>query len=307
MPEFSSHEYWEARFQQDGTPFDWLIPAQALCEITSDWVDSASLKQAEVLHIGCGTSDSSALRQLVKEPVQVHNVDYSQAAVDAAVAREREVLEAEDQSEHVLAEAEDKQDSLQQPKPPRGMRWSCLDLLSLNSALSLMDQQAEAGKLFDLVLDKSTSDSMACGSDIPLRLPYLLSVNGWTRGILQSGVAQSADVHPLHVLAVHLAALTRPSTGKWIAVSYSEDRFPFLPPYPQSESHGFLPDSMIKAGFPHPHQLWSLESKEKIDLNARKEETLAERKKRLTTSPIRRPQVSHWLYVMARTEALVTD
>lgn len=299
MPAFASQEYWEERFAKDCTPFDWLLPAQTLRDIVSDSLDAATLKEAEILHIGCGTSDSSILRELVNDPPQIHNVDYSQAALDASVLREQGAQNKEEESEILVV-------SRPQPDPSRRMRWSCLDVLSLGSTLSLLEQQMEVGKLFDLILDKSTSDSISCGSDVSLQLPYFLSVNGWTRGILGSGVAQLAEIHPLHVLAVHLAALTTPRTGKWIAISYSEDRFPFLPPYPQTSSHGFLPDSVIKAGFAHPRQLWSLETKRKIDLNSKKEETLAERKKRLSSPQVHRPRVSHWLYVMVRTEAVVT-
>ena len=301
---FASREYWESRFTREASPFDWLVPAQNLREIALEWIEDSASKAMEVLHIGCGTSDASALRELVGDPRQIHNVDYSRAAIDAAVVREDELISKADQT---WTETKDKHDSVQQSTAPQKMRWSCLDLLSLDSAFCLLEQQSETGNLFDLVLDKSTSDSIACGSDIHVSLPYPLSVNGWTRGIRQSGVAQSAEVHPLHVLAVHLAALTRPKTGKWIVVSYSEDRFPFLPPYPQSASHGFLPDSVIQAGFAHPRQLWRLEAKEKIDLNVKREETLAERKKRLTSRTVHRPQVSHWLYVLVRTDALVTD
>ena len=303
MPDFSSKEYWETRFTKDAGIFDWLLPAQTLREIVSEWFEEPALKKSEVLHIGCGTSDAPVLCEFVEKAGQIHNVDYSRAAINAAIARENESLQKRDPS---LIETGSRGDSVQLIEASR-MRWSCLDLLSLDSVLSLLDQQMEAGQLFDLVLDKSTSDSIACGSNVSVWLPYPLSINGWTRAILQSGVAQPAEIYPLHVLAVHLAALTKPRTGKWIVISYSEERLPFFPPFPQAESQGFLPESVIKAGFPHPSQLWRLETKEKIDLNAKREETLAERRKRLNAGRVHRPQVSHWLYVMVRTDVLVTD
>ncbi|KAK3703934.1 hypothetical protein LTR37_014152 [Vermiconidia calcicola] len=289
MPDFSSHGYWEARFSKDGTPFDWLLPVRRLCDIAWDWTDEAHLRNADILHIGCGSSESSALRKLVEEPSQVHNVDYSRAAIDAAMSREDELLEEEQQE--VLAP-----DFLEMAKNKHN-----------NATLTLLDQQVEAGRLFDLVLDKSTSDSVASGSGVPLQLPYPLSINGWTRGISVSGVSQSAEIHPLHVLAVHIAALTTPKEGRWIAVSYSDARFPFFPPMPHSAEQGFLPDSVLKAGFPHPSQLWKLEAKQKIDTRENWDETLAERKKRLQSGQMRRPQLSHWLYVLKRTEVMVTD
>ena len=269
-------------------------------------MDGERLRKAEVLHIGCGTSDSSVLRRLVDSPSQIHNVDFSAAAVEAERTREQEALQTQPEQQPWIDTASDKRDSLQ-PFPPQPMRWSCLDLLSLDATISLMEQQYERGHLFDLVLDKSTSDSISCGANVHLQLPYPLSINGWTRGVLASGVAQIAAIHPLHALAVHLAALTTPRTGKWIAISYSEDRFPFFPPYPRSASHGFLEESTIQAGFAHPNQLWRLEAKEKVEPDVEKEETLAQRRDRLKKGIVHRPQVSHWLYVLVRTDVVVTD
>jgi hypothetical protein len=309
MPEFASREYWDERFSNDSSRFDWLVPAIVLCDIADEWVEADGLRKADILHIGCGTSDSSILRRLVDNPSQIHNVDYSATAVEAERAREQETLakEPEDQHDQPWVDmTSEKRDSVQ-PSSPQAMRWSCLDLLSLDSTISLMEQQYERGRLFDLILDKSTSDSISCGANLNLQLPFPLSINGWTRGVLVSGVAQLAEIHPLHILAVHLAALTTPRTGKWITISYSEDRFPFLPPFPQSASHGFLAESTIQAGFPHPNKLWRLEAKEKIEPEAQKEETLAQRRKRLKEGIIHRPQVSHWLYILVRTDVVVTD
>lgn len=308
MPDFASKAYWEERFTADKKPFDWLIPATALRDVITDVSDTKTLRNCEILHVGCGTSESAILRELVGNPQQIFNVDYSEAAIGAAAEREQELLTEEQNSDHPL-ETEESQDAVQRPIPLRGMRWSCMDLLSLDSTLSLLERQLdESGKLFDLVLDKSTSDSISIGQDVPLNVPYPLSINGWTRRILQSGTDDAtANVHPLHVLAVHLAALTTPGSGRWIAISYSEDRFPFLPPFPRTVETGLLGDDIIKKGFTHPHQLWKLEKKEKVDLDAIREETLAERKKRLSAGPIHRPKVTHWLYVLRRTSAMVMD
>lgn len=307
MPSFASREYWDDRFGNDSSPFDWLLPATALRDVAVQWVDATALRKAEVLHIGCGTSDSTALRELVESPEQIHNVDYSAAAVDAARTREQEAQAGPVEDVPLLEMGREMNAGAQLRTPPRSMRWSCLDLLSLDSILSIAQQQSERGQMLDLILDKSTSDSIACGSDIRLQLPYPLSINGWTRGVLASAVIQHQDIHPLNILALHLAALTTLRTGRWIVISYSEERFPFFPPYPRSASHGFLPDSAIKAGFPHPNQLWTLEAREKIDPEADKEETLAQRRKRLKEGLVHRPKVAHWLYVLARTDVIVTD
>ncbi|CZT19872.1 uncharacterized protein RCC_05728 [Ramularia collo-cygni] len=307
MPDFSSKAYWDERFTKDNKPFDWLVPAAALRDVTADVWDTEDLPKCEILHIGCGTSDASVLRGLVETPQQILNLDYSDAAVQAASEREQELLIMEEQTSDLL-ESETSPDDEQRSIPLQSMRWSCLDLLSLDSTLSLLERQrAECGKLFDLVLDKSTSDSIASGRHVSLNVPYPLSINGWTRRILRGGLHAPVEVHPLHVLALHLAALTRPGSGRWVVISYSEDRFPFLPPFPHSASTGLLGDDVIQKGFTHPHQLWKLEKKEKLDLDARRDETLAQRRKRLSMGIVYRPQPIHWLYVLRRTQAIITD
>lgn len=303
MPSFASHEYWNTRFINDDSQFDWLVPPELLRDIIKERTPESELPRKTILNVGCGTADSTILKQLVDNPSQIHNVDYAKAAIDAAAAREKAEIES------AALKGHEKHDSVHDPQSAdkRLMRWSCLDMLSLNSAFTLLESQSETGRLYDLVVDKSTSDSIACGEDVSVRLPYLLSINGWTRGILQSGYMQSVEVHPLHILALHLAAVTKPRTGKWICISYSDERFPFLPPYPPSASHGFLPESVIRAGFTHPSQLWTLETKTKIGSRNEHDETLAERKKRLSTGAVHRPQTPHWLYVLRRTDTLVTD
>jgi hypothetical protein len=306
MPDFASQEYWDQRFTKDPKPFDWLLPAKILHDVAKEVIDKTDLQSPQILHIGCGTSDAHILRRLVTDPKHVLNVDYSEAAVQAGSKRERELLA----SEHIDRLLEPgKHDSVQDMAmdPPPPMRWSCRDLLSLPDTLAFLhSQQDDRGRLFDLVLDKSTSDSIACGAPRHVSLPYPLSIDGWTRRVRASGTHELKDVHPLHVLAVHLAALTTPRTGRWILVSYSEDRLPFVPPFPATASAGLLADDVIQAGFPHPYQLWQLEAKERIDLDDQ-DETLAARKKRLSEGYVHRPKVAHWLYILRRTEVVVTD
>lgn len=308
MPDFAAKAYWDDRFAKDKKPFDWLVPATALRDVTAGLCEPETLRTSEVLHIGCGTSDAYTLRELVENPQQVLNLDYSEAAVEAAAEREQELLAQEQKPDLLETGIGEAHDDEQRSIPLLGMRWSCMDLLSLDSTLALLQQQRdESGKLFDLILDKSTSDSISCGKDVSLQVPYPLSINGWTRRILRGGTDTPVEVHPLHVLSLHLAALTTPVSGRWIAISYSEDRFPFLPPFPHSASTGLLGDDVIQKGFTHPHQLWKLEKKEKIDLDANRDETLAQRKKRLSLGIVHRAQPSHWLYVLRRTNAVITD
>lgn len=88
------------------------------------------------------------------------------------------------------------------------------------------------------------------------------------------------SIHPLHILAIHLALLSRPG-AKWIALSFSRNRFPFLPSY-QSELgpddyDNTMPPQLIARGLPDSAKLWSLVSKEPI------------------------ADSNHWIYVMERT------
>ena len=178
------------------------------------------------------------------------------------------------------------------------MRWSCMDLLSLQSTLGLLHHQVSTGKrkLYDLVLDKSTSDSISCGPDHVLQLPYPLSINGWTRRLQNSGTTATGAVHPLHLLAVHLASLTTPRTARWICVSYSEDRFPFFSSYPPFRDDGVLSGKLVERGFPDPKTLWKLEKKYRVTVQVEDHGA---------TDAVHRPETSDWVYVLVRTDVEV--
>ena len=122
MPDFASPEYWDNRFEKDSKPFDWLVPATVLRDVTQDMIEAELLQKAEILHIGAGTSDCFVLRDLVSNPEQIHNVDYSDPAVAIGQTRERELLIKEDEKDRdldLLEITDNKHDSVQQPRKRR--------------------------------------------------------------------------------------------------------------------------------------------------------------------------------------------
>jgi hypothetical protein len=172
------------------------------------------------------------------------------------------------------------------------MIWSQVSLLSLESVLSACPTYD-----YTLIIDKSCSDAIACGEDIevsvpfPLRKRLKLSDNLLPAILEQQDMPKSWFVHPLNILALHLALVT-PPRARWIAVSYSVDRFSFItPPHPSESS---LPTELCANGFPLPSDYWSLVRKETI--------AIAQPSDQSSNEVIHRPPISHWIYVFERTE-----
>jgi len=85
-----------------------------------------------------------------------------------------------------------------------------------------------------------------------------------------------------------LALVARPGT-RWIALSYSKDRWPFFPdmsmPKPRAADQA-LPKELLDQGFPDPAKLWSMVKKEPV-LRGTIETGITHR--------------GHWIYVFERT------
>lgn len=71
---------------------------------------------------------------------------------------------------------------------------------------------------FSIVIEKSCADAITCGEDLIFPVPcrFDLVVN-------RTKPDEVVYIHPVCLLAIHLAALTRPG-GMWIALSYSETK-----------------------------------------------------------------------------------
>ncbi|KAF2496234.1 hypothetical protein BU16DRAFT_371021 [Lophium mytilinum] len=181
------------------------------------------------------------------------------------------------------------------------MRWDTVDLLSLPSLLRICDPAS-----YTLIVEKSCSDAIACAEDIPVSSPYPLSIRHTSSPSLStSSPSPSArlpslspssqsfyHIHPLTLLAVHLAALVVPH-ARWVCLSYSSARFPFLPPYTDVEPA--VPPELLDQGFPDPATLWRLARHEEVEAPLEDE----------AWKGVHRPRVVHWVYVLERTSVEV--
>ncbi|KAI5235455.1 hypothetical protein E4T42_09705 [Aureobasidium subglaciale] len=211
-----------------------------------------------VLHIGCGTSDLSfRLKKLVDNADQIHNCDYSELVVTRQRQREAQLLSASNGD------------------ATRGKtQWSVLDLLDLKQVVEFKRREED----YDIVVDKSTTDAVACGEDVEVVLPYGIN----TTSSDQASPMEKALVYPPCVLAVHLANLATPGCY-WVMLSYSAWRF-----------EGWEQER-LPGGLPTPGRLWALISHEKIIQPPDPQDT------------VHRPPETHHLYVLERTDVELKD
>ena len=273
-PRFATEEYWDDFFASKKQPFEWLLDSLQVRDIVSQTIENCP-PRPQLLHIGCGNSELSwHLRELVDDANQVHNVDYSEVAVQAG-------RNADDQrfSHSPLARG-------------KIMRWSRVDLLSLTSIQEdLLGTRPSSNGLFDLIVDKGTTDSIAIGEDVTVDLPYRLTTDDFPS---RTGdpAKSTRTIHPLNLLAVHLATLSVPKTGRWILISFSEDRLPFLPLVQGTEVDDALDNSAVEGDVPDPAALWTLEKKWSVEAPPDIE---------LTEPAAYKPSTVRWIYVLLRT------
>lgn len=343
-PSFGSQEYWNKRFASNSSPFEWLEAPTALDSYLIAALKECSEPEPELLHIGCGTSLLSYhLRAHVPNPERVHNLDYSEIAIEVGRKREVDIFQEEPALLHDK-ESEPSQTAAAEPPKPSYMRWSTANLLSHSSLLAACRPSA-----YSIIVDKSTSDSIACSEDVHVPLPYHITTCPSRSGA--SDLTESPEpIHPLHIMAVHLALLTKPK-GRWISLSYSMDRYPFLslpPPDPEPTSSGpaeanplaraanptqtsttaitpapaereydtsedddmsldddldDIPQKVIDNGFPDPSILWRLVGKYDIEPPPPPPHPSNGSS---SNSVIHRPKVMHWIYVLERTDVGVS-
>ncbi|KAF2431702.1 hypothetical protein EJ08DRAFT_648684 [Tothia fuscella] len=93
FPAYGTEAYWEGRFKDDTTTYDWLEHANIL---DADIIEA--LKKTEdvaprILHIGCGTSMLSIhLRAFIKDPRQLQHIDFSAEAIELGSKMERDTF-----------------------------------------------------------------------------------------------------------------------------------------------------------------------------------------------------------------------
>lgn len=116
-PSFGEVEYWERRYARDRSVFEWLSLPKELDNAIVVALQTSQVASPRLLHIGCGTSSLSLhLRKLVSRPEQIHNTDYSLAAIELGRMREREAF-GEGHDGH--------------------MHWSVVDLLSATAIVEV--------------------------------------------------------------------------------------------------------------------------------------------------------------------------
>lgn len=218
-PDYELQSYWRKRFD-DERHFEWLGDGKDtilphvwafLLNNQRSAFDPESATPARLLHIGAGTSTlSERLRELYVDVYgdgvnerRIVNADF----VEELVTRQRE---AEAARAHDLG---------------TGMQWVCADALHWSDLHRLVEAD---GGLFDLVVEKSTSDAISCGEDIAYdQASAAADLHPAFSEHLKTHPEQAITLSPVEVLAIHLASLVRPG-GLWVALTFSSNRFPFL-------------------------------------------------------------------------------
>jgi hypothetical protein len=271
---FGDIEYWDKRFQSEDQ-FEWLLDYSTLEPYLVDAINqrhgkaSRSDDSLQLLHIGCGSSNlSTQLRSLVPSPQLIHNVDYSRVAVERGQQRERDEMITKGSQDNSIHS-----------------RWSTLDLLDVGQ-ISDFSLHRDGNRRYDIILDKSTSDAISCAPDIEVSIPYNIKesskkCNG------PNQIQMKARVHPLYILAVHLAFLAAHGC-RWVVLSYSNARFSFWDEKAEREMGFELP-----GGFIHPASLWRLIKHEKIEKSVETEET---------KPTVHRPPETLHMYILERTQ-----
>ncbi|KAF2856056.1 hypothetical protein T440DRAFT_383967 [Plenodomus tracheiphilus IPT5] len=270
-PPYGSREYWNQRFLSNTDAFEWLETPDTLGSYISDALSTTKDETPEILHVGCGTSSLSYyLSAHVEYPHQIHNLDYSQVAIDLGIAKERELSRYRMERRGTYACRPDgTQDS---------MRWNAVDLLDHRAVLQVCKKRA-----YSIIIDKSTTDSIACSDDVDTSIPYPIDTIPWTPGNMPAGDLHEA-IYPLNVMAVNLALIAK-SGARWICMSYSNDRFKFAD------------WAATPCGFPDVGQLWNVIGRYEMD----KAEPVTETESH-DGSIIHRPKIMNWVYVLERTE-----
>src|SRR4051812_32005085 len=94
-PSFGLREYWEDRYAQKPAPYDWLNYADILDAYLEKALKSWPFPSPQILHIGCGNSELSFnLRLRVRDPGQIHNVDYSSVVIDWGRKHEKQMFDS---------------------------------------------------------------------------------------------------------------------------------------------------------------------------------------------------------------------
>lgn len=143
------------------------------------------------------------------------------------------------------------------------MHWVRADLRSWDD-VSHLTQYAP----FDVIMDKSTSDSISTSEPLVFPPPdSLINICPTIQKVMDGQKSTSLSLSPVETLALHLVPLTEVGTT-WVALSYSTFRF----------------ENMRVAG-----QYWNLISHTPLRAPAGE-----------VSSSTHTPEIFHWLYILKR-------
>lgn len=208
-PSYDEEQYWDEKFTRADDIFEWLGSGDVLLEAARKYCLSQKAERPpQILHLGAGTStlclDIARDLQRIYPKVEksliaesISNVDFSQIALN-------------------ISKKQATQDGLD------GMQYIKVDLRDWADISS--KQLFSERNLFDIIIDKSTSDAISTNAKISLKAVYQASLCPFF--FVQSDNDYSL-LDPLDVVATHLAALSKPGCI-WAVLSYSANRFDFL-------------------------------------------------------------------------------
>jgi hypothetical protein len=267
-PNYGAQGFWDARFKKE-IHFEWLNDGAPIIRRIQDYLKNRAnsddlVVHPQTLHIGAGTSTlHEQILHVYKElfpefkDVAVVNTDFSAGAVAKGMA-------------------------LQQYRSGPISVWEVSDILKWSHVKSLAKIYGAGDarlQVFELVVDKSTSDAISCNEDIefghvdePELHPCLTRL-----------IPETSSVDPLQVLALHLAAIVKPK-GVWIILSYSSNRFPFLAGGGTGEG---------EADVVHADRWWEVEMVESVEAPSA-----------AGKDGVHVPTVMHHLYVLRRTDTV---
>jgi len=120
--DYSTREYWEARYKKDPKPFDWFKDYVDLKVVLSKHINNTA---GQVLMVGCGNSQLSE-QMYTDGYFDITNIDFSGEVIK--IMKER-------------------------CKSMEQMKWLEMDVMNMN---------AFENEKFDVVIDKGTLDAILC-------------------------------------------------------------------------------------------------------------------------------------------------
>ena len=277
--------YWETRFTSDSREvdgFEWLSSSSPLLSLLPPSLLLSS-PPAQILHIGVGTSRLSLdLLRYWREHSPgdwkqraraVVNVDFSPTSIAFQRTAERAFL-----SDLGELPNDDEEDGTL-------MQYDVVDLLNWSDV-----HRKLGAHRFTVVLDKSTTDSISTGSDVPLTHPPATTSGSTEEDKVHPALTQLAEMYrgkaagvaTTQVLGIHLGAVTT-HDAIWLCHSYSSDRWQDILPSPTTTTaeHQNGTDDEESGVWP-----WTQTSKTPVPV---------------ASPDPNAPQINHYVYTLRRT------